>query len=763
MKTQIVIPSSGVIELYDDVPLSHNYNIANIRSPAKRNADYSKTIIGPGTDTNTELLAHIFEIATDRLFNPNKKINAQIVVAKIPVMKGILRLTRINALRNNKIEYELELKGRLDDLFMSIKDKLLTDISWVHLDHVWNKTSIQNSWSATVGTGYVYPWIDYGFGLPPNTMEVKCFRPATYVKEIWDRIFSFAGFQYSSTFLNTEFFKRLIIPFTSEKFSQKESVIRNAIFRAHLSNNQTFNYTGIGWANAVTDPIRFDNDFTPPSSDAGNNYNAVGTYKFTAPNDGVYSFTVQATLHFEIDVSASIQAFVRLMKNTIIELAYSNIINIPYTVATYPSGANETRTASWTGFLFAGETIQPTIYSSISALPPTQTNLIAKIAFFYNSLNPEIVTNTSIPYSTAIPQHIKMADFLLAIIKMFNLYFEYDKDVSNTIYIQPRNDYYNTTIQDWSKKFDTSKSLLIEPIGVLDVKRYIFKYRRDKDWLNEKYQASYQQVKEESYGIQVKIVDNDFPKNDTVLESMFSPTPQYSDISSDRVFPKVIKTDPNIQTPSTINANLRILYYGGELDCQQWTFYDITPNNAKFHTKYPYCGHIDHPSSPIYDLCFGVPKEIYYPPAWAATYTNNNLYNRFWRQFIEEIADKDSSIVTGWFRLTPADIAVIDFRHLYRFEFQNYRLNKIYDYDPVKEGLTKCEFIKTKTIQPFTNSTVLLVGGRDSTFDGVEAGPSISPILATGCNKIPKETTERNIIGNDNYDSESATGVMIIA
>jgi hypothetical protein len=121
-----------------------------------------------------------------------------------------------------------------------------------------------------------------------------------------------------------------------------------------------------------------------------------------------------------------------------------------------------------------------------------------------------------------------------------------------------------------------------------------------------------------------------------------------------------------------------------------------------------------------------VPKEIYYVPAWAATYTNNNIYNSFWKQFIDEITDKDSSLVTGWFHLTPADIAMLDFRHVYRFGFQNYRLNRIYDYNPVQDGLTKCEFIKTKTAIPFVPSSVLLVGGRDSMFDGGELGPSLT-------------------------------------
>ena len=115
MITQIIIPSSGVIDLYDDVPISLNYNIANVRTPDKRNADFSKTITVPGTDNNNQLLAHIFDVNIERWFNPNKKTNVEITVGTVSVMKGIMRLARINNLQNKKIEYELEIRGRVDD------------------------------------------------------------------------------------------------------------------------------------------------------------------------------------------------------------------------------------------------------------------------------------------------------------------------------------------------------------------------------------------------------------------------------------------------------------------------------------------------------------------------------------------------------------------------------------------------------------------------------------------------------------------------
>ena len=96
-------------------------------------------------------------------------------------------------------------------------------------DHIYNKTNQTNSWATSIikngstyvnfssgnptGEGYVYPMIDYGFG-NGTSYDVRHFYPAVYVKTIIDKIFSEAGFQYESTFFTSQFFKRLIIPYT---------------------------------------------------------------------------------------------------------------------------------------------------------------------------------------------------------------------------------------------------------------------------------------------------------------------------------------------------------------------------------------------------------------------------------------------------------------------------------------------------------------------------------------------------------------------
>jgi len=79
--------------------------------------------------------------------------------------------------------------------------------------------------------------------------------------------------------------------------------------------------------------------------------------------------------------------------------------------------------------------------------------------------------------------------------------------------------------------------------------------------------------------------------------------------------------------------------------------------------------------------------------------------------------DKDSKIVTGFFRLNPVDIYLLDFRNTFYVQGVPLRLNKIYDYNPVTPGLTKCEFIKIKFNNTYVTEQVTSVGGVGVAFN----------------------------------------------
>ena len=788
MSSGTIYASSGTIDLYNDIPISLNYNIADIKEPQKRNADYSKTITVPGTNNNNNLLSHIYEIGIDRLFNPNHRTEARILYDGIQVFKGYMRLAKIRKLKDEKVEYDMEIRGRLDDLFSNLIDKRLTDLTWTDLDHVYNRANIITSWSTAVGSNYVYPFIDYGYTMNPALLDVNHMFPAVYIKEAWDRVFHYAGFQYSSTFLTGTFFKSLIMPFTSENMRLTAAQIAARDFKAsRLTTDQThvpFSTSGtIEYFNNV-----FNDDSTGTDIDTGGNYN-TSTGIYTVPANGYYYFTANLSIDGVATPNISnqyINYYIRVFPRIIVNgtATYGNNYAITFGSALYSTPQTSSNNPAitdaplgWSGFLTAGQTVYIDYQAVLQANSNTPGSPLGNVnyqlrlktgSYFYAKAEPVIKDGDTVTFSNTLPQDMKIVDFLVSIIKMFNLYFEYDKDVPNKIYIEPRNDYYNSTRQDWSRKLDASKEPEIIPMGALNAKRYKFTYKSDEDVLNAMYQKTYGEV----YTEKKKDVDNDFLKNEEKMEVIFSPTPQYGMQGTGRFYPAIYSVDASMKIVHNKTMNPRMLYYGGLKSCSSWYLVTNTAWGTALST-YPYCGMMDDPSAPSVSLDFEAPRQVFYTPDWQATYSNNNLYNKYWRQFINEITDYNSSIVTAWFWLKPADIMEVDFRHVYHFLNQNFRLNKIYDYNPSALSLTKCEFIKIKEGIPFVSRTAVINGAYIYTpgSGGVSEDPDDPSLVLSrvmpptntnqGGNSSPHLGNINQIYGSYNYVSPTAYGVKI--
>lgn len=786
MRCKIVIPSSGIVELNDDVDISLTFQIADIKDPQKRHADFSKTITIPGSHNNNKMFQSIFDVGIDRQYDPNKKAACLLMADSTTIMKGYMRLKNIINV-DKKISYEIEITGRLADLFTVLGDSKLKDLSWSDLDHVYNRPNQIASWSGAVGSGYVYPFIDYGYTINEIDYEVNHFFPATYVKEIWDRIMMWAGFQVSSPtsgFFTSNYWKRLIIPFNSDKMRLTNAQIEARRFQASRTSAVSYSAT-IGGGYQYSD-IVFNDDSTSPNVDSANAYNTT-TGIWTCPNSGYYNIAANVNLRGKIVVSAGANgdvyfyAYVRLIDvtNTIPQVAlYSQISTFACstlnTGTTYNGSAisfNPTTNGS-TIYIAAGTQVKcQVVVSPVQYSTATVTSASVEIdttSKIFNKPDPEIKEGDTVTMANAVPQEMTMKDFVNGIIKMHNLYTEYDKDTPNKLIMEPRNSFYKSTIQDWTQKRDLSKELEIVPMGALQARYYKFTYKEDKDYYNAKYLSENGEI----YGQKKVTVDNDFLVNEHKEELPFSPTPMDSSSAqalnvpivsnNDRYFPKIINVDNQGKVTARV-SNPRILYYGGVKPCKPWR-YGLTNNpSSSGVTNYPYCGHMDDAIAPTLDLNFGLLKEVYYEPAFNAIISDNNLYNTYWKQEIDEITDKNSSIVTGWFRLTPKDIALVDFSHVYRFDFQNFRLNKIYDYNPLKDGLTKCEFIKIKLGIPFTASTGNLTGGSNATIGTVTPLPLPfpKPKKNKGWNSSISSTISNIISGKYNTVPPSCSGIII--
>jgi hypothetical protein len=348
-----------------------------------------------------------------------------------------------------------------------------------------------------------------------------------------------------------------------------------------------------------------------------------------------------------------------------------------------------------------------------------------------------------------LPDNIKQSDFFNSIIKAFNLFVEVDKSNEFNLLIEPRPTFYSSgTVNDWSDKLDYSKETKIIPMGEINNKTYLFTYKDDKDYFNTDYQTKFAEI----YGQKKYDIQNDFLKGEVKTELIFSPTPLVDTIGHDRVISKIYTLDNNGAIKFT-PSNIRLLYYGG-LKTTLNTWQHIATSGTTIRSNYAYAGHLDDVQNPTFDLSFTNPRQVYYTPE---RYTTNNLYNKYWKDYIEQIADKDSKIFVGYFLINEFDIQSLDFRNTFYFENDYWRLNKIIDYDISAKVPTKCEFIKLKTLPPYVDDIGF------NTLGGVEDnGTVVAPTGKIFNSYNDNFVTEGAIVSGMRNQVNSGEGVIVI-
>jgi hypothetical protein len=722
------------LDLLDDVPVSLNYSISDIRKPETREGNYSKTIRIPGTKLNNELFTDIFEIDIDGTFNPALKSDVELLIDDVSVFRGDLQLLRVYLKDTNFIDYDVQIIGNTPTLIQELGDKTVSALDFSDLDHAYTYANVSASWTPTIGTGYVYPLINYD-QTATNLYTLTDFVPAIFAKEYWDRIMELAGYTYTSDFITDTYFKSLIIPYSGNGLRLTNADVQDRTFRASLTG---FYETPDLFPNLINNPttkiVPFDNDTTAPNFDTGGNFNTASG-RFVPVENGNYKLNCQLNLqslwyNAGILVNTS-NTYVTQLQADDVALVVGDYVDVRIKLFWGVSVVGFGVTTQ-VQFVKNGTTVintgTVTVDQSTPVLVVDEVKLrVLSTSLYFNGVATDTITEgmTMLMNNALPPADTKLRDILVSFIRMFNLYIEVDPDNPKNILVEPRYQYYlsgaNRTL-DWTDKLDESQDMVITPMGELDSKSFLFTYKEDKDYYNEKYQKNNDEV----YGKFEKFIDNDFSKNQSKIDVIFSPTPLVGNTQSNRIIPHIYQFDEQNNTIQRKATNIRILYWGGLLTSTP--SYIVTSNVptsvANILNKYPYAGHLDNPYSPNVELNWGNPNELFYgynayiaPPN--LEYTSNSLYNKFYKDMIEELSDSNSKLVTCYLRLTPEDVEFLSFRKIYVIKGYYLRLQKIEDYNPLSNQLTKCEFLKIKDGQSFQVTKETIIGGIGSSIGGM--------------------------------------------
>jgi hypothetical protein len=656
------------------------YSIDDIKDIGSRNTTFSKTIVLPGTALNNHLFGHIFDVSVSNLyndgednigynFNASKQADCIIFQNHIQIFKGIIRITRI-LVNNRLIEYECVVFGELGGFVNSIGASKLQDLDFSDYDHLLALNNISGSWdNIGNGTGYFYPLADYG-NVSQNKVDYdyRAFRPALFVKEYIDKIFTNSGYTYECDLFDTERFKRLVIPHNQKQLTKNENewivaeridigdydIIENAspdnsyewsgsnLINFTTPDQKEFTYTGV---NGVTAVLHFiiHGDITNNGANIEYQIRQNGTALLTGAMDDTGGFTEE----FLIEETVSMN----LQNGDVIDIYFIG------------SGGGTFNVGSDVG--------EMTLTTDLPQVVPVELN-------------------DTVQVTDCIPRNILQRDFFSSILRLFNLYVYEDKLKPKHLSITPYVEFYDTNVSgvlDWSWKMDMGRTIELIPMGELNSRFYDFKFKQDSDYYNDLYRNRYG----ENYGDYLYDSEFAFSGDRTPIELIFSGTPLVGYSGVDKIVSTYYRQSA-AGIEQELDVNIRILQAKKITGITAWSIKDDVTVLQSGITSYGYAGHYDDPDAPANDIHFGVPKELFFTLLSGAI--NVTQFNVYWSPYMAEISDKDSKLMIAYFKLTNRDIYNLDFSKLIYVSGSYFRLNKIEDWNASELDVCKVELLK---------------------------------------------------------------------
>jgi len=709
------------LDLMGELDIAVTYAIDDIEDITKRKASFSKTITIPNTQENAQAFKFAYNIQSFAGgFTPNKKIRCVVVQDGIEIFQGVLQLLSISKISNN-ISYECSIFSEEIDFYQTINNKLLSDLSGLTaMNHAPTSAIVENSWTSGHLSGYVYGLVDnYGANdvLQQNiTMRVPWYKftPSVYVKHLIDLIFKESGYTYESTFFNTTFFKSLVVPYSLDKAGTPTTG-----FNSYVGATGTISIPNYPSQVCVSGTINqkkripFNVDNTGIFYDSSG-YWVASSNVFVTPNNGVNSIW---------DFSAKITPLFR--NNTTMANMYFAIQKVVGATQTNPVVPNTlySRAMQWdTPFYvnWTNITLEPnTIYEFVVGFQPTTTPT-ATIGL--GGLLPSGLPDTSLvikgvevfdqyDFKKVVPKDIKQVDLIQDLQKMFNLYITQDRQNSKKLYIEPWKDYYDigNNALDWTTKIDESAEQTITNGLSNNVKNVIFRYRQANDYLHKSYKQLYP-TDEAGYGG----IDAD-------LENYYGKSSRITELKCATIIPATFQGAIPVSRTwdydgAAVSANIKPLECGYRI--AQYNFissitFEYLYNPTNYVDKYlPFISHTDRPLDPTIDLAFGMPKRIFYNAPNVSgniLYTNNNLYNVYWKEYIEEIMSTDAMTLTAYALLTPKDINNLNFNKLIFYKGILFRLISIEDYILGKQKTAKITLRRVLGLPKFKSTTLISI------------------------------------------------------
>jgi len=519
-----LIADNIILDLFQDEEIKISNNITNLFDIGAIPADFSRTIMLPGTKKNNAFFEHVYDISVTNpyLFSTNTKVSAYLDFDGIYLVSGYLQLNKVTVYENKFIDsYEITLYGIVSSFSRDINRLTLNDLSTLQqFNHTASYNNITASWSGNLFSGsIVYPLADYGsgyqftqgeyerFGLDDQdgALTVQNFKPAIRVKEVWDAVFDTTGYTYSSSFMNSAFLNDVyMICNNSLKYPEYSGVdletygkIKIGAISGSGMTDITLasgSWTTLPWYNKLSDAQGFYNNaayrvdkITNLKGALNININvscSVNNMPGTLSANGTWQIrmleTGSSTPYGTRAVSSYINFFDQLQQsrtggiNTTYELASE------FVFSSIPAGNYYFQLRQ------SPNNALPTALPLVTLDPQSTTKSFLEIREVKQAADGRVMDIPSnMPFGTT---GIKLVDFIKSIQKKFNLVIYPDKGNNNNMIVETFNNWYQKgQVKDFNKYLNLNKPIDVVPANNLAVNKLNFGDTLDTDYISQQF------------------------------------------------------------------------------------------------------------------------------------------------------------------------------------------------------------------------------------------------------------------------------------
>jgi len=602
---------------HSEFPLAMTFQISDIKDITSTSGDYSKTFKIPATKNNNNLLKHLY---TPNLSNTNSATESkpcEILVNDLYSLIGTIKVTGIGGYGEKASYYNCVFYGSNLSWALDLDNQYMNTIDWeTYGDNlVYQKPEIIATWqhekSDDTTSPIVYPITSYGdfnFSVQEPYIQLldtkyaalgtgssagagysgffnsgdsyntptpsSDWRPAVFVKTTLEKIFKKVGYTITSTFMDTDMFKKLVWLLPNFKYNNVDDRLKKYAAEAEFVSPATLPYQTITennisatpfWVtkplelgtagtyfNLTTETANTDITYTNATGSGGGSAFEIAEYGFY--NISVFNWAVQISDVTESGSSTfianeflGVETFRLAVQVKTVGQTSWNTIDFIDSEITYTGGSNNwafrlgrsqdnNRLVNFdniTGirrFLNKGDKIRFAIEAKIRGqyqgeggdwsfrLNPKPNNANITFAFAADFVEYGQTYNLN----DVINEDYKQTDFIKGIAHAFNLKMSTDI-TSRTINIEPFDSFYQPygSAIDWTYKLDRSKEITDKWFETDLNKTFIFKYKTDNKDATIQYRGNeYFKGVEDEYPYQEELSGN-FKRGETIFENPF--------------------------------------------------------------------------------------------------------------------------------------------------------------------------------------------------------------------------------------------------